>query len=125
MACNYIAAHKGNKERKDPAKDRHEATKKNEFKGIHAGSSEKKGFNAQGQKGLITPNFQVGGEQKPMREGPCFECKGSHRVANCPKKRGLVSAINETDTEEDEEDFPPSYPSLKEGDVASIEYANE
>ena len=125
MECDHIAAHKGNKERKDPAKDRREAAKKNEFKGIHAGSSEKKGFNPQGQKGPIKPNFQVGGEQKPMREGPCFECKGPHRVANCPKKRGLVGAITETYAEEDEEDFPPAYPSLEEGQVASIGYTNE
>ena len=124
MEVDAISSQKGRRDLKDPAKDRREAAKKNEFKGIPAGRSPKvTGYTPQGEKGQVKPNFQVGGKDKPppYKEGPCFQCKGPHRVANCPEKRKGVGAIQETVVEDDDEDFV----SAMEENIASIGFLNE
>ena len=65
----------------------------------------------------------MGGKDKPppYKEGPCFQCKGPHQVANCPEKRKGVGAIQETVIEDDDEDFV----SAMEENIASIGFLNE
>ena len=87
-------------------------TKKNEPKGIVAGRSA--GYTPP-VKPNNPPNNAVG------KEGPCFRCRGPHRVQNCPKpdnRNKIVAAIQETIVEDDDEDFPQPL----EDPIASLGY---
>ena len=87
-------------------------TKKNEPKGIVVGRSA--GYTPP-VKPNNPPNNAVG------KEGPCFRCRGPHRVQNCPKpdnRNKIVAAIQETIVEDDDEDFPQPL----EDPIASLGY---
>ena len=85
-------------------------TKKNEAKGINVGKSA--GYTS---KPNNPPNNDAG------KEGPCFRCRGPHRIQNCPKsdnRNRVVASIQETIVEDDDADFPQPM----EDPIASLGY---